>query len=212
MSDILFDTQSTPTTPAASKVIAYPDSTTKKLVMVDDAGHVYGTLSRNNAVASQGAGFATDTYVTNSGLLIPSCGMQAGQLYTWLISLSKTAAGTAQAAIAIRIGANQSTGDTARLTLTQAAAEAQSALAASAILQVFFGVRSVSATGVIAGAFGFTQTYQATAGNLAFGGGIDGVSATFDNTALAGQYVGLSINGGASAAWTLTHVAAELIG
>jgi hypothetical protein len=44
------------------------------------------------------------------------------------------------------------------------------------------------------------------------GGGKDGVSSTFDNSALAGQYVGLSINGGASAAWTITHVDAELIG
>lgn len=212
MADILIDNQASPSTPAAGKSVVFVDSTSKKLALLADDAHVYGTMARNNATASQGAGFASDTYVTNSGLIIPSCGMQAGQLYRWIISLSKTAAGTAQAAINIRIGTNQTTADTARLTLTQAAAEAQSALAASAILQVFFGVRNVGASGVLVGAFGFSQTYQATAGNLAFGGGIDAVSSSFDNSALAGQFVGLSINGGASAAWTITHVAAELIG
>lgn len=212
MADILIDNQSLPSTPAAGKSVIFVDSTTKRICQLDDTGRVCGFLSRNDATASQGAGFVADTYVTNSGLLIPSFGMKAGQLYRWTITLSKTAAGTAAAVVTVRIGAAQTTSDTARLTLTQAAAEAQSALVASAILSVVVGVRNISATGVIAGAFGFTQTYQATAGNLAFGGGIDGVSSTFDNTTLAGQYVGLSITGGTSAAWTLTHVAAELIG
>ena len=212
MADILIDNESVPSTPASGKSVLFVDSTTKKLSQIDDTGRVIGFLSRNDATASQGAGFASDTYVTNSGLLIPSFGMKAGMLARWTISLSKTAAGTAQAAVNVRLGAGQSTSDTAILTLTQAAAEAQSALVASAVMTVFIGVRNVGASGVVAGAFGFTQSYQATAGNLAFGGGIDAVSSTFNNTAVSGQYLGLSINGGASAAWTITHVAAELIG
>lgn len=212
MADILIDNEGLPTTPASGKSILFVDSTTKKLAQLDDSGHVNGILSRNNATASQGAGFVADTYVTNSGLLIPSFGIQAGQMYRWTISLSKTAAGTAAAVVTVRQGAGQATSDTSRLVFTQAAAEAQSALVASAILSVFVGVRVVGASGVIAGAFGFTQTYQATAGNLAFGGGNDAVSSTFDTTGAAGQYIGLSITGGTSAAWTISNVVAELIG
>lgn len=212
MADILIDNQAAPSTPAASKSVIWIDSTTKKLIQTDDSGRHLGSLSRNDAIASQGAGFAADTYVTNSGLLIPSFGMKTGMLARWFITLSKTAAGVAAVALNIRIGPNQSTADTARLTLTQAAAEAQSALVASAIMTIIMGVRNVGAAGVLVGGFGFTQTYQAVAGNLALGGGIDGVAGSFDNSALAGQYIGLSLNAGAAAAWTITHVSSELIG
>jgi hypothetical protein len=170
---------------------------------MDDAGLVRGSLSRNAATASQGPGFAADTYVTNSGILIPSMGMKAGQLYRWTITLSKTAAGTAAAVVTVRIGSTQTTSDTSRLALTTSTA--QTAAVAEGIIFVAVGVRSVSATGVIAGGF-------AVAAPEGLGGGKDGVSSTFDNSALAGQYVGISINGGASAAWTITHVDAELIG
>lgn len=209
MADILIDNQAFPSTPAASKSVIFVDSTTKKLALTDDAGIVRGSLSRNASTASQALGTG-DTYVTNSGLLIPSVGMKAGQLYKWTISLSKTAGGTAAAVVTIRTGANQSTADTSRLALTQTFA--QSAQVCGGIMFVFFGVRNVSATGVIAGAFGFTQTYGNTAAFQGLGSGIDGVGASFDNSAMAGLYVGLSINAGAASAWTTTHVDAELVG
>jgi hypothetical protein len=209
VADILLDNQSAPTTPAASKSVIWVDSTTKKQVQTDDSGAHWGTLSRNSSTASQTLGVG-DTYVTNSGLLIPSFGMKAGQLYRWWITLSKTAAGTAAAVVTVRIGAGQSTSDTARLTLTQATA--QTAQAVSAIMLVVCQVRNVSATGVLAGAFSFTQTYGSTAGFFGFGFGIDAVASSFDNTAVNGQYVGLSVNAGASSAWTTTVVHSELIG
>jgi len=206
MADILIDNEAVPSTPASGKSLIYVDSTTKGLVHVDDTGRVKGSLSRNDATASLGAGFASDTYVTNSGLLIPSSGMKAGQLYKWMIAGSKTAAGTATAVYTIRIGTGQAVTDTSRLALT---AGAQTAAADNGLLIVVVQVRSVSATGVISGCAAWAKTQAGTAG---LGGSIDGVSSSFDNSALAGQYVGLSINAGASAAWTLTVVSAELIG
>jgi hypothetical protein len=205
MADVLMDNESVPTTPAAGKSILYVDNLTKALAQVNDAGRVSGSLSRNDATASQ-AGFAADTYVTNSGLLLPSCGMKAGMMFRWFITASKTAAGVAAATYIIRIGAAQAIGDTARLTLT---AGAQTGVADNGLLIVVASVRNIGASGVIAGAASWAKTQAGTAG---FGGSIDGVSGTFDNTALAGQYVGLSLNGGASAAWTLTAVSSELIG
>lgn len=203
MADILIDNQVAPATPAAGKSVLWIDATTKKQVQTDDAGHRYGTLSRCWSTASQGAGFAADTYITSSGILIPGFGMEAGQLYRWTISWSKTAAGTATPILIARIGAAQTVADTARSTMTgQAAAAAVS----GGIMVAECFVRSVSATGQLVCAFGFAS------GVLGPGGGIDNVPATFDNTALAGQFVGLSLNAGASAAWTITSVAGELIG
>jgi hypothetical protein len=51
-----------------------------------------------------------------------------------------------------------------------------------------------------------------TANNAGLGSGISGISSTFDNSALAGNYVGLSINNGTAGAWTIETVSAELIG
>src|SRR4051812_36149189 len=104
MADILLDNQTTPSTPASGKSILYVDATTKKPISMDDTGAARGILSRNFTTASQGAGFAADTYVTNSGVLIPSSGLQAGMCFRWYITGSKTAAGTAQAVYTIRLG------------------------------------------------------------------------------------------------------------
>ena len=98
MADILIDNQTLPSTPAAGKSVLYVDSTTKKPVALDDGGTARGLLSRNASTASQGAGFASDTYLTNSNLLIPSSGIQAGMVFEWRIGVTKTAAGTAAAA------------------------------------------------------------------------------------------------------------------
>src|SRR6266568_461998 len=145
MADILLDNQTAPTTPAASKSVIWVDSTTKKSAQTDDGGHHWGILSRNNTTASQGAGFSADTYITNSGLLVPSFGMQAGQLYNWIITASKTGAGTATPIVTFRIGTNQTTADTAINTIT---GEAASATIAGGHIWCSLHVRSVSATGV----------------------------------------------------------------
>lgn len=203
MADILIDNQSAPTTPTAGKSILWVDATTKKYAQTDDTGHRFGTLSRNWSTASQGAGFAADTYITNSGILIPSFGMEVGQLYRWTISLSKTAAGVATPILQVRTGPNQTTADTSRITLTGQAATA--AVSGGLLIATCF-VRTVSASGVLVASFGFAS------GILGLGGGIDGVSGTFDNTTMAGLYVGLSYNGGAAASITVTSVNAELIG
>lgn len=207
MADLLMDNETLPSTPAAGKSIWFVDSTVKRLVNLDDAGMVKGLLSKNFSTASQGAGFAADTYVTNSGLLIPSFGLIAGMYVRWVITGSKTAAGVAQAVYTIRVGSGQATTDTSLLALT---AGAQTAAADNGTLVVTAVFRSVGAgsAAVIAGGASWAKTQAGTAG---LGGSLDGVSSGFDSTAKAGQFLGLSINGGASAAWTLTSVAAELI-
>jgi hypothetical protein len=203
VADILIDNQTAPTTPASGKSVLWNDSSTKSFVHTDDTGRHTGSLSRNDAVASLSIS-AADTYLTNSGLLVPSFGMKAGMLFRWFITATKTAAGTAAAIYTVRIGTGQAVTDTSRLALT--ATTAQTAAVSSGIILVVVHVRSVSASGVIVGGVGVT------ANNAGLGSGISGISSTFDNSALAGNYVGLSINNGTAGAWTIETVSAELIG
>lgn len=203
MADILIDNQAAPATPAAGKSVLWIDSTTKKFVETDDSGRHLGSLSRNDSVGTVTPN-AADTYITNSGLLIPSFGMKAGQLYRWLMTVTKTAAGTAAAIFIVRIGPAQTTGDTARSTLT--ATTAQTAAVSSGIITITCHVRSVSATGQLVVGVGVM------ANNAGLGSGITNLPATFDNTALAGQFVGISINPGTAGVWTIDSVIAELMG
>lgn len=203
MADFLIDNQSAPSTPSAGKSVIFVDSTSKRIAHTDDGGtHRGGTLHKNAAVAQQ-TGFAADTYLTGSSITIPSFGMQVSQLYQWKVGVQKTAAGTVAIAVTVRIGTNATTADTARLTLTQTVAQA--ATAAGSIFDIFVLVRSVSATGVIVGAF------APIGGSLAFGSGIQAAGAAFDNSALGGNFIGLSLNGGASASYTIDSVVGWLI-
>lgn len=212
MADIFLAEQSVPATPANGNGVVWVDSTASALFFKDDAGKVWGT-SYNAATAAQGAGFAADTWVTNSDLLIPSFNVQAKTTFLWTLSASKTGAGIAQPIYVIRTGSLRSTSDTARLTLT---GPAQTAIADIGTLQIMVTVRNIGAASVWQGtAF---WTHRGTAANTTTSGTgfandstghIEGTSASFDTSALPGAYVSLSMNGGTSAAWTLTQVWAE---
>lgn len=212
MADILLDAQSVPATPSAGQGVIWLDSTAKIICAKDDAGRVQA-WSTNASIAAQGAGFAVDTYLTNSGILIPSFGFQAKTRFLWKVSASKSGAGTAQPIYVLRIGANQSTADTARLTLT---GPAQTAIADIGTLMIMATVRSIGGAGVIQGTAWWE--HRGTAANTTTSGTgfandttghIEGTSAGFDMGAIGGLFIGLSINGGTSASWTLTQVHAE---
>lgn len=212
MGKLVIAEQSAPSTPASGSGAVWVDSV-GILMWKDDAGRFYG-FSSNAAIASQGAGFATDTYVTNSNVLIPTTGLQAKTVFRWQISASKTAAGTAAPAYAIRIGTAASTADTARLTLT---GPAQTAVADIGTLNIIVTVRSVGASGVIQGTAWWDHRGTAASSTIGTGfandgsGHVEATSAGFDTSALGTgtNYIGLSMNGGASAAWTVTQVIAE---
>src|SRR6266480_1794653 len=103
MADILIDNQTAPTTPASSKSVLWVDSTTKKQAATDDSGVHRGILSHNQYLGASFTSSAADTYVTNSGLLIPSFGFQVGMMAQWICHVSKTAAGTTAAVVTVRL-------------------------------------------------------------------------------------------------------------
>lgn len=217
MSDIQLDEESAPATPASGQGIIFIDSTTSLLSFIDDTGRKYILTSAgisNAAIASQGAGFAADTYVTNSDLLLPSFGMQAKTRFAWKISASKSGAGTATPIYVVRIGAARTTADTARLTMT---GPAQTAIADIGTLEIIVSVRNVGAAGILQGTAYWSHRGTAastTVSGTGFANDVTGhvetTGGAFDNSALGGLYVGLSINGGTSAAWTITQVHATM--
>jgi hypothetical protein len=160
----------------------------------------------NNSTANQGAGFNADTYVAGSNILIPAQRPRAGTIFTCEISGSKTAAGTATPIVYLRYGTGAATTDTALATHTFSAGTA-------ATDQFRLRIRALYRTAG-SGTSAVVQSHceaisQPTSGFSSLLKGIWVTSAGHDSTT-ANTYLGVSINGGASAAWTIYQVIAKL--
>lgn len=194
-------------TPARTDLIPYiatPGGTpTNKQATVDT---IIGKAVRQSGSApAQAITAATDTYVTGSAIDVASK-LQVGTILKWRIVVTKTAAGVAASVWVVRFGTAGTTSDTARLTLTSST---QTAAIDHGVFEVTLVVTAIGASGVVSGfvlldhnlgatglgGAGTTSTFQAT-------------SATFDTT-VASLKAGISVNSGASAAWTVNQVFTE---
>ena len=210
MADIVLDVQSASATPASGQTVIFSETVGKRLSFKDDAGRVY-TLGnsgiKNYSTAAQGAGFASDTYVTGSNVLLPSSlTMQAGAQYCCKISLSKTAAGVAAPTCILRVGTAGTVSDAAVLTFTGAI---QTAAADVGLIGVLATWRSIGASGVLQGTFYLTHN-SANAAGLG-GTNVIEVTGSAFNTTTASLQMGISLNYGASASVTVTQVEAQLL-
>ncbi len=198
MADILLDEQGFPSTPSAGQIVAFADSSNSQWIQRNDAGLFLGDQSA--AIIAQIAAHSADTYYR--GLQLPSFSMQQGMVFEWYFAAVKGAAGTATPIYTIRFGANQTTADTARLVIT---GPAQTAAADTAFIRIMATVRSVGVSGVIQGLAWLQHNLAATgfANTPAGFSLVQATSAGFDNTALQGQFIGLSVNPGASGAWVV---------
>lgn len=203
MADILLDEQGAPTTPASGQLVCYPDSSNSQWLQRNDAGTFLGDQSAS--ITSQIASHSADTYYR--GMQLPSFSMQAGMVFEWYFPVTKTA-GTATPVYTVRIGTNQSTADTSRLAIT---GPAQTAVADTGFVRVMVTCRSVGASGVLQGMVWLQHNLAATglANTPAGFSLVEGTSAGFDNSALQGQFIGLSVNPGTSAAWVVNQVLAR---
>lgn len=145
----------------------------------------------------------TDTYITNSGLNVPST-LHVGSRFRWRINFTKTAAGTAGPVYNIRYGTAGTTSDTSRLSVTGGP---QSAAVETGNLVVTVTVTAVGASGTLV--ISVVKENGITAGGL---GPIASQSqtSTFDTTP-ANSIIGISVNTGASAAWTVNNLLTEII-
>lgn len=211
MAQILLDTQSTPTTPAAGQAVLYFDNVSKKLTTKNDAGTVDTIDDVASGSTANQTGFAADTYLTGASLAIPAGLLKVSTVYYCAFDMVKTAAGTAQFAINVRIGTAGTIADTSRLTFTFAAG---TAAVDTGVFEVWVLVRSVGASGVIQGMCRCTHALAAT-GLISTGAAGSGTllvtSSSFDTT-VAASTIGISANGGASFSGTNTTVLSHLRG
>lgn len=205
MADIVLDEQTTPSAPSAGQLVIYPDSASSTLLNRDDASRVNGT-GRNWSTADQLLA-AADTYVTGSRVVIPSVGLQVGSRIRFRWSVVKTAAGIATPIYTVRLGTAGSTADTSVWTHTGVA---QTGIAETGWFELNLIVRSIGASGVLHGVLVVSRTGGAAATGLAAvpagvvtGGAASTVWATT-------QGIGLSVNGGASSAWTVGQIQTDL--
>lgn len=211
MAQILLDTQSTPTTPAAGQAVLYFDNVSKKLTTKNDTGATDTVDDVSNTSTANQTGFAADTYLTGANLAVPAGLLKVSTMYYACFDMVKTAAGTAAATVIIRFGTAGTIADTARLTFTFAAG---TGAIDTGIFEVWAHVRSVGAAGVMSGMCRCTHALAAT-GLVSTGASGTGVilvtSAGFDTTVPAST-IGISFNGGASFAGTNTVVQSYLKG
>lgn len=160
----------------------------------------------NQSTAQQGAGFAADTYLTGSFIVIPSGSLKVGTRYRCVFDVSKTAAGVAAPVITVRVGTAGTTSDTGRATLTFLA---QTAAADDGLFEVLVTVRATGATAVLQAVGQCRHRLSTTGLQNQPGTTVRATSASFDITP-ASTGIGLSVNGGASASWTVQLVQATL--
>lgn len=159
-----------------------------------------------NASSSDQTGFSSDTYLAGSSVAIPTGKIKVGTIYKCRFNVVKTGAGTAAPVINVRVGTAGSTADTSRVSLTLTA---QTGVIDEGEVDVDIVFRAAGASAV-AQAFArlrhrLVSTGLATTSNTF----VSGTSGSFDITG-AGLIIGLSVNAGASAAWTISLVSAEL--
>lgn len=163
----------------------------------------------NTSVATQSVTAATDTYVTGSGITLPVTRLQAKSLYICKIQVSKTAAGTAAPVFNIRLGTAGTTADTSRTSHT---GSSQTAAVDNGLFEVAVVFNSVGSGTSAVVRTSLTLVHQSASAGLCSGNGISSsaVSSGFDST-VAGSILGVSLNSGTSAVWTINQVYAQLL-
>jgi hypothetical protein len=162
----------------------------------------------NQSLSSQGPGFAADTYLGGSGLALPAARLRAGTRYILAFDVSKTAAGLAAPVLCLRLGTTQSIADPP---LAQLSFAAQTAIADDGRFLIEVTFRSVGpGTSAVVQAVASLVHSQASGGLAATPAVMRrATSAGFDST-LANAVLGVSVNAGAAASWTVSLVQAQL--
>lgn len=195
-----------------TEVFPVVQSATSKKATIDQVSTYLGGRELDNAaVTTPAAGFAADTYVVGSSCAIPDGKLQAKTKYRFQCRVSKTAAGTATPILTVRIGTAGSTADTGLLTFTFAAG---SAAADTGMFEIFVTFQTVGSgtSAVIEGVCELRKNTITAAGIVATAVAnisLEVTSAGFNST-VSGSIIGVSINGGTSAAWTVQNVQARL--
>jgi hypothetical protein len=155
-----------------------------------------------------GPGLAADTYLAGSAIAVPAGGLRAGTRYLLTFDVTKTAAGVAPPVLTLRFGTAGAVSDAALAALSFPAQTAAADDGRFALDVTFRSVGAGSAAVVQAVA---SLTHTLAAGGFATSPGpVRRATSPGFNSMLAGAVIGLSVNGGAAAAWTVSLVQARL--
>jgi hypothetical protein len=207
MAEILLDAQGVGTTPATSKLLVYPDSSTKQLTALNDTGRKFsldGVIRNWNTVDV--VANAADTYLAGSNLIVPQHLLQAGATLKWRLIMTKTAAGVATPVWTVRVGTTGTVADAARLTFTGGA---QTAAIDTGFVEFSAVLRNIGAAGVLAGGMNLVHNLATTGFATIASEVLQATSAGFDTT-VAGLIIGISVNPGSAGVWTHQLVVAEM--
>lgn len=150
---------------------------------------------------------ASDTYITGSQ--VSTLNSKIGTRTRWRFSITKTGAGVATPVWSIRVGTAGSTADAAVITFT---GSAQTAVIDTAFveMEVLFRATGTGTSAVVAGCYMLTHNLAITGFSVlavnvgsAISGGFDSLTGT--------RKIGVSVNAGASSAWTIIMANTELI-
>lgn len=167
------------------------------------------TLFYQNVASYNPTGdFNVDTYYIYSKILIRHTEYTPGTKVTWRFHLRKTAAGTATGIIKIRIGTAGAIGDTAISTVTL---PAQTAAVDECDILIEGVIRYVDPNTFFTGKLVLTHKLAAT-GFINAASHIEQINVSGAASVAGGgpYYLGISMNGGASAAWTGLGCTAEI--
>lgn len=171
----------------------------------------YPPLIFNSSTSTVSAGYAADTYMAGSGILLPSGVTVAGIQYICEFDMVKTAAGTATPIVNIRFGTAGTTADASVCTMTFAAGTAAVDTGKFTVVANFRSAGS-GTSAVVAGSTMINHALAAT-GLTATGasgtGQITTVGGGFNSTT-ANSTIGVSFNGGTAFSGTCTYVQARL--
>ena len=187
-------------------VVDVSAGTGHKVTLDDLVAYIEQRGRQHNASVAQQTGFAADTYLTGSDVAIPQGKVQAKTKYWCKFNVVKTGAGVATPIINLRVGTAATTADASRGTLTFSA---QTAVIDEGTFEVQGIFRTAGATAVLQSLGQLSHRLSITGLGVGVSEPEIATSAAFDVTG-AGLKIGLSVNGGASAAWTINVVDAML--
>jgi len=211
MADTKISALTAVTTPAgADEFIVNEAGTSKKLTLTQVNAYCEPVSAASTSAQTLGTG---DTYLAGSGLTITASRLQAGSFYRCKMDMTKTGAGTATATANLRMGTLGTTGDAAICLFTFPTA--QTGVIDNGWFEVMANFRSVGSgtSAVVEGVFIIHRTNTTTGflstGGLQFMAPIRVTSSGFNSTTVT--KVGVSINAGASSAWTTQLVQADML-
>lgn len=160
----------------------------------------------NQALATQGPGFAAETYIEGSAIAVPAAALQPGTRYRLVLSVSKTAAGTVPPVMRLRLGSTGTLDDPAVATVTFAAQTAASDEGRISLEVTFLDAGDNARVQLLG-----SLTHLMNSSGLATGTGPArrATSGPF-NSDIPGAVLGVSLNAGTAAAWTIWLAQATL--